>query len=111
MCSDRTASHAARLALPGDGLALRPAAKMFDVIIVGGGPAGLSAALMLGRCRRRLLVCDLAQPRNPRARALHGYLTRDGAAPATFTDLGRGKLTRYSVQLRTVGGTGPCLAD
>src|SRR5437660_830422 len=54
---------------------------MFDVIVVGGGPAGLSAGLMLGRCRRRVLVCDFGQPRNRRSRALHGYLTRDGIEP------------------------------
>ena len=57
---------------------------MFDVAIVGGGPAGLSAALMLGRCRRRVLVLDLGHPRNQRSRALHGYLTRDGIAPSSL---------------------------
>ena len=75
---------------------------MFDVIVVGGGPAGLSAALMLGRCRRRVLVCDLAQPRNRQSRALHGYLTRDGVAPVAFVDLGRGELAPYGVQLRGI---------
>ena len=50
---------------------------------------------MLGRCRRRVLVCDLGQPRNRRSRALHGYLTRDGIAPARFDDLGRGELAPY----------------
>src|SRR5437667_12505344 len=66
--------------------------NMFDVIVVGGGPAGLSAALMLGRCRRRVLVCDLGQPRNRHSRAVHGYLTRDGAAPREIVDLGRREL-------------------
>src|SRR5438128_791688 len=84
---------------------------MFDVIVVGGGPAGLSAALMLGRCRRRVLVCDLAQPRNRKSRALHGYLTRDGVAPAAFIDLGRDELTPYGVQLRGIGVTGACWTD
>jgi thioredoxin reductase len=79
---------------------------MFDVLVVGGGPAGLSAALMLGRCRRRVLVCDLGQPRNRRSRALHGYLTRDGIAPSAFNDLGRRELTCYGVELRPVGVTG-----
>jgi len=76
---------------------------IFDVIVVGGGPAGLSAALMLGRCRRRVLVCDLGQPRNRRSRALHGYLTRDGVAPGDFGDLARGELAPYEVQCRAVG--------
>ena len=79
---------------------------MFDVLVVGGGPAGLSAALMLGRCRRRVLVCDLGQPRNRRSDALHGYLTRDGISPADFNDLGRRELPGYGVELRTVGVTG-----
>ena len=83
---------------------------MFDVIVVGGGPAGLSAALMLGRCRRRVLVCDLGAPRNRRSRALHGYLTRDGVAPAELIDLGRRELTSYDVKLCHVGVTGVCRA-
>jgi flavin-dependent dehydrogenase len=49
-----------------------------DVIIVGAGPAGLSAALVLGRCRRRVLVYDHGEPRNRRSERLSAYLTRDG---------------------------------
>jgi thioredoxin reductase len=79
---------------------------MFDVLVVGGGPAGLSAAMMLGRCRRRVLVCDLGQPRNRKSHALHGYMTRDGIPPAEFNDLGRRELTAYGVELRKVGVTG-----
>ena len=84
---------------------------MFDVVVVGGGPAGLSAALMLGRCRRRVLVLDLGQPRNRRSHALHGYLTRDGIAPSAFTELGRAELTSYGVELRVAGVTGARLMD
>jgi thioredoxin reductase len=84
---------------------------MFDVIVVGGGPAGLSAALMLGRCRRRVLVLDLGQPRNRRSQALHGYLTRDGVAPATFTEYGRAELERYGVEFRHLGVTGATLVE
>ena len=84
---------------------------MFDVAIVGGGPAGLSAALMLGRCRRRVLVLDLGQPRNRRSDALHGYLTRDGIAPSTLIDIGRQELQPYGVELRLVGVTAARLVD
>jgi len=73
---------------------------MFDVVVVGGGPAGLSAALMLGRCRRRVLVVDAGTPRNAASHALHGYLTRDGTAPATLNALGRAELGAYGVQMR-----------
>jgi thioredoxin reductase len=69
--------------------------ETWDAIVVGGGPAGLSAALLLGRCRRRVLVCDEGSPRNRRAHELHGYLTRDGIPPARFLDLSRESLTRY----------------
>jgi thioredoxin reductase len=67
----------------------------WDCIIVGGGPAGLSAALMLGRCRRRVLLCDVGAQRNIRSHALHGYLTRDGTAPSEFLRLAREELGRY----------------
>ena len=82
---------------------------MFDVAVVGGGPAGLSAALMLGRCRRSVLVLDLGQPRNRRSHALHGYLTRDGIAPAEFAALGRAELQQYGIEQRKVGVTGATL--
>lgn len=76
---------------------------MYDVVIVGGGPAGLSAALVLGRCRRQVLVCDNGQPRNQASQALHGYLTRDGLAPTEFLRLAREELRQYTtVELRDV---------
>jgi thioredoxin reductase len=67
----------------------------FDVVIVGAGPAGLSAALILGRCRRRVLVCDSGSPRNAASHALHGFLTRDGIEPAEFLRIGREQLRQY----------------
>jgi len=76
---------------------------LYDVIIVGAGPAGLSAALMLGRCRRSVLVCDTGRPRNAAARALHGYLTRDGISPLEFLALSRQELEQYdTIELRSL---------
>ncbi len=72
----------------------------FDVVVVGGGPAGLSAALVLGRCRRRVLVLDDGEPRNAPAAALHGYLTRDGTPPLELLRMGREELERYDVAVR-----------
>jgi len=76
---------------------------MYDVIIVGAGPAGLSAALILGRSRRRVLVCDTGKPRNAASRALHGYLTRDGIPPREFLSTARDQLRRYdTVEIRDI---------
>jgi thioredoxin reductase len=73
-----------------------------DVVIVGGGPAGLSAALILGRCRRRVVVIDAGEHRNRRAHAVHGYLTRDGAAPLDILRAARTELVHYpTVELRS----------
>jgi thioredoxin reductase len=74
---------------------------MFDVVIVGAGPAGLSAALVLGRARRRVLVCDAGHPRNAPSHGLHCYLTRDGIEPGEFLRLGQEDLRPYeTVELR-----------
>jgi thioredoxin reductase len=76
---------------------------MYDVIIVGAGPAGLSAALILGRCRRSVLMCDTGKPRNAASHAMHGYLTRDGIPPGEFLAIGRKELERYdTVELRHI---------
>src|SRR5688572_1183147 len=73
---------------------------MHDVIIVGGGPAGLSAALVLGRCRRKVLLVDAGEPRNARSSALHGYLTRDGIRPLDLLQIGRDELRKYEIEFR-----------
>ena len=83
------------------------AGNPWDAIVVGGGPAGLSAALVLGRCRRRVLVCDAGEPRNRHSHQLHAYLTRDGVPPAEFLDMARAGLSAYpGVEIRrcTVAG-------
>lgn len=71
----------------------------FDVVIVGAGPAGLSAALVLGRCRRRVVVIDSGKPRNRRAEAAHGFFTRDGTPPHELLRIGRAQLAPYDVVL------------
>jgi thioredoxin reductase len=75
---------------------------MHDCVIIGGGPGGLSAALMLGRARRLTIVLDAGEPRNAASHALHGFVTRDGIGPAEFLDLARRELERYeTVSLRS----------
>lgn len=71
----------------------------FDVAIIGGGPAGLSAALVLGRSRRSVVVIDDGHPRNARSHAVHGFLTRDGAPPEELRRLARAELEPYAVKL------------
>jgi thioredoxin reductase len=69
----------------------------YDVIIIGGGPAGLNAALILGRSRRKILLIDAGDPRNGAARHSHGFLTRDGIPPRELLALGRRDLEPYDV--------------
>ncbi|MFF3248691.1 NAD(P)/FAD-dependent oxidoreductase [Streptomyces sp. NPDC002870] len=71
----------------------------YDVVIVGGGAAGLSAALVLGRARRSVLVVDAGEPRNAPAAYMQGYLTRDGMPPAQFLAEGRREVEAYGVRL------------
>ncbi len=69
---------------------------LWDAIIVGGGPAGLNAALVLGRCRRKVLLFDDGRPRNAVSHALHGFLSRDGVAPAQLRAIAREQLAAYA---------------
>jgi thioredoxin reductase len=71
----------------------------YDVVVVGGGAAGLSAALVLGRARRRVAVVDGGAPRNAPASHMHGFLSRDGMPPAELLEVGRAEAAGYGVEL------------
>src|SRR5688572_23707955 len=76
----------------------------FDVLIVGGGPGGLQAALTLGRARKRVLVADAGPRRNAPAGHMNNFVSRDGIAPADFRREARAQLAKYpNVVLRDVG--------
>ncbi|GAA2263642.1 hypothetical protein GCM10010415_29010 [Streptomyces atrovirens] len=83
---------------------------MYDVIVVGGGPAGLNAALVSGRQRRRVLLLDSGRPRNAPAAHMHMFLSRDGFPPAELRRIGREQLTAYpnvAVREATVTAAAP----
>lgn len=74
----------------------------YEVAIIGGGPAGLAAALALGRACRRVLLFDDGPPRNVAASHIHNFVTRDGTPPSEFRRLGCEQLAQYeSVEMRT----------
>ncbi|MVN88240.1 FAD-binding protein [Deinococcus sp. HMF7620] len=85
--------------------------NVYEVVVVGGGAAGLSAALVLGRSRRRTLVLASGEPRNAPARTSHGFFTRDGISPRELLERGREQLRPYSdveylaVEVTGVSGT------
>ena len=85
---------------------------LVDCAIIGGGPAGLTAALVLGRARRRVLVFDDNQPRNAVTQESHGFLTRDGVKPHEFRALAHQEIGKYpSVDIQHVRVTGIGHAD
>jgi len=69
--------------------------KAVDVIIIGGGPSGLNAALVLGRARKEVVVIDDGRPRNKVTRETHGFLTRDGATPSEFRQIAKEQILAY----------------
>ncbi|MER5770796.1 NAD(P)/FAD-dependent oxidoreductase [Streptomyces sp. NPDC001985] len=72
---------------------------MYDVVVAGGGAAGLSAALVLARARRRVAVVDAGEPRNAPAGQIRGFLSRDGMAPAALLEAGRAEAAGYGAHL------------
>ncbi|GGY11525.1 hypothetical protein GCM10010299_14620 [Streptomyces tanashiensis] len=80
--------------------------ERYDAVVVGGGAAGLSAALIMGRSRLRTLVADAGEPRNARAAHMHGVLSRDGMSPAAYRAAGRRELATYGVDVRDGRVTG-----
>ncbi|WP_035812477.1 NAD(P)/FAD-dependent oxidoreductase [Jiangella gansuensis] len=76
---------------------------LYDVVVVGGGAAGLAGALALGRSRRSVLVVDAGQPRNAPADGVHNFLTSEGVPPAEILATGRAEVAQYGVEV--VSGT------
>jgi thioredoxin reductase len=71
----------------------------WDVIVIGGGAAGLNAALVLARARRRVVVVDAGEPRNRFAPHMHGFLSRDGVSPLELLEIGRGEVRGYGGEI------------
>jgi thioredoxin reductase len=70
----------------------------FDVVVIGGGAAGLSAALVLAKARRSVLVVDMGQPRNAPVAHMHGFLSRDGLPPSRLLTMGREEVAGYGAE-------------
>jgi thioredoxin reductase len=83
----------------------------YDVVVIGGGAAGLSAALVLARAQRRVAVVDADEPRNAPAEHMQGFLSRDGLAPAELLRLGREEVTGYGAEVVTGRVAGVRRAD
>ncbi|WP_318247637.1 NAD(P)/FAD-dependent oxidoreductase [Bacillus infantis] len=68
---------------------------ILDCAVIGGGPAGLNAALVLGRSRRKTILFDDNKPRNAVTSESHGFITRDGIHPQEFKRIAQGELSKY----------------
>jgi thioredoxin reductase len=73
---------------------------LLDCIIVGGGPAGMNAAVVLGRCRRKVVLFDTGKQRNRWSHGMHNFLTRDDILPKDFIALSRKELHKYGVKVK-----------
>ncbi|MCY0919456.1 NAD(P)/FAD-dependent oxidoreductase [Streptomyces sp. H27-G5] len=91
------------------GLGVVDDADVVDVVVVGGGAAGLAGALTLARARRSVLVLDSGSPRNAPAAHLHGYLGHDGTSPADLLARGRAEVLGYGARIRS-GAAGTVVA-
>ncbi|HKO65155.1 MAG TPA: NAD(P)/FAD-dependent oxidoreductase, partial [Candidatus Nitrosocosmicus sp.] len=69
--------------------------NQFDCAIIGGGPAGLNAALILGRARRNTILFDNNNPRNAVTHESHGFITRDGVKPNEFREIAHRDISKY----------------
>jgi thioredoxin reductase len=72
--------------------------QIWDVIVVGAGPAGCNAALVLARVRRKVLIIDNGQPRNMRSQGMHNFLSRDGMLPTEFLKLAQAEMQKYHIE-------------
>lgn len=87
--------------------------RLLDVVVIGGGPAGLAAGLQLGRMRRSVVVVDAGEPRNAPAAHMHGYLGHDGLPPAELGVIARREVAAYGVEVvddRVIGAAGSASA-
>ncbi|MEO7261711.1 MAG: FAD-dependent oxidoreductase [Jatrophihabitantaceae bacterium] len=87
------------------------AGQRFDVVVLGGGAAGLNAALVLARARRSVVVIDAGEPRNAPAAAVHGFLSRDGISPAELVQAGRREVEHYGGVVLDGEARSACGAD
>lgn len=92
-------------------MTIRESGYHCDVVIVGGGAAGLSAALMLARARYSVVVVDSGQPRNANATHMHGFLTRDGMPPGELLTVGRDEIRQYGAEFVTGVATAVSASD
>jgi len=83
----------------GDGARDQGGFARYDVVVIGGGAAGLGGALTLARARRSVLVIDAGRPRNAPAEGVHGFLTREGTPPAEIAALGRAEVAHHGGEI------------